>query len=49
MTGAGVFNNWYPRFNVDDLLLYMYGSADATAIGAGERQRHVERLPGARR
>ncbi len=34
MPGAGVFNNWYPRFNVDDLLLYIYGSADATAIGA---------------
>ena len=35
MPGTGVFNNWYPRFNVDDLLLYVYGSADATAIGAG--------------
>ena len=34
MVGSGVFNNWYPRFNVDDLLLYLYGSADATAIGA---------------
>ncbi|HTS51480.1 MAG TPA: hypothetical protein VMH05_26210 [Bryobacteraceae bacterium] len=36
MTGTGVFNNWYPRFNVDDLLLYMYGSADSTAIGAAD-------------
>lgn len=36
MTGTGVFNNWYPRFNVDDLLLYLYGSADATAIGAAD-------------
>lgn len=36
MTGTGVFKNWYPRFNVDDLLLYIYGSADATAIGAGD-------------
>ncbi|HLK22487.1 MAG TPA: hypothetical protein VKT81_26255 [Bryobacteraceae bacterium] len=35
MSGGGVFNNWYPRFNVDDLLLYVYGSADSTAIGAG--------------
>jgi len=35
MTGTGVFKNWYPRFNVDDLLLYVYGSADATATGAG--------------
>ena len=34
MTGGGTFNNWYPRFNVDDLLLYVYGSADSTAIGA---------------
>ncbi len=34
MTGTGVFKNWYPRFNVDDLILYAYGSADATAIGA---------------
>ncbi len=34
MTGGGTFNNWYPRFNVDDLLLYAYGSADSTAIGA---------------
>ncbi|HYL37271.1 MAG TPA: hypothetical protein VEV17_15245 [Bryobacteraceae bacterium] len=34
MPGAGVFRNWYPRFNVDDLLLYAYGSADAAAIGA---------------
>lgn len=34
MVGSGVFNNWYPRFNVDDLLLYLYGSADATAIAA---------------
>ncbi|MBZ5610855.1 MAG: hypothetical protein LAP38_21540 [Acidobacteriia bacterium] len=34
MTGTGVFKNWYPRFNVDDLLFYVYGSADATAIGA---------------
>jgi hypothetical protein len=36
MTGTGVFKNWYPRFNVDDLLFYVYGSADATAIGAGD-------------
>jgi len=36
MTGTGVFKNWYPRFNVDDLLLYIYGSADPTAIGAGD-------------
>jgi hypothetical protein len=34
MVGSGVFNNWYPRFNVDDVLLYLYGSADSTAIGA---------------
>src|SRR5580693_5050099 len=34
MIGSGVFNNWYPRFNVDDLLLYLYGSADSTAISA---------------
>ena len=34
MVGSGVFNNWYPRFNVDDALLYLYGSADATAIAA---------------
>ncbi len=36
MTGTGVFNNWYPRFNVDDLLFYVYGSADATAIAAAD-------------
>jgi hypothetical protein len=35
MTGTGVFKNWYPRFNVDDLLLYVYGSADAAASGGG--------------
>ena len=34
MLGGGVFNNWYPRFNVDDVLLYLYGSADSTAISA---------------
>ena len=34
MIGSGVFNNWYPRYNVDDLLLYLYGSADSTAIAA---------------
>jgi hypothetical protein len=34
MSGSGVFRNWYPRFNVDDLLLYVYGSADVTAISA---------------
>jgi len=34
MSGSGVFNNWYPRFNVDDVLLYLYGSADSTAISA---------------
>ena len=48
MSGGGVFNNWYPRFNVDDVLLYVYGSADSTAIGACQRQRHGERLSGAR-
>ena len=36
MTGSGVFKNWYPRFNVDDLLLYVYGSADATAVAAAD-------------
>ncbi len=36
MTGTGVFKNWYPRFNVDDLLLYVYGSADAAATSAGD-------------
>jgi hypothetical protein len=36
MVGGGVFNNWYPRFNTDDLLLYVFGSADATAIAAGD-------------
>ena len=36
MTGTGVFKNWYPRFNVDDLLLYGYGSADAAAIAAAD-------------
>ena len=35
MTGSGTFNNWYPRFNVDDLILYTFGFADAAAIGAG--------------
>ena len=34
MIGSGVFDNWFPSYNVDDLLLYAYGSADATAIGA---------------
>jgi len=34
MVGTGVFNNWYPRFNTDDLILYAYGSADSTAIGS---------------
>lgn len=34
MVGSGVFNNWYPRFNTDDLLLYVYGSADGIAIGS---------------
>jgi len=34
MVGSGTFNNWYPRFNVDDLILYTYGSADGTAAGA---------------
>ncbi len=36
MIGTGVFNNWYPRYNVDDLLLYLYGSADSTAIAASD-------------
>jgi hypothetical protein len=36
MLGSGVFINWYPRFNVDDLLLYLYGSADSTAIAAAD-------------
>ena len=36
MIGSGTFNNWYPRFNVDDLILYIYGSADSTASGAGD-------------
>ncbi|HEV2200140.1 MAG TPA: hypothetical protein VGR73_09980 [Bryobacteraceae bacterium] len=34
MAGTGTFNNWYPRFNVDDLILYAYGSSDAAAAGA---------------
>ena len=29
MSGGGAFRNWYPRFNVDDLILYVYGRADA--------------------
>jgi hypothetical protein len=28
MVGTGVFNNWYPGFNGDDLLYYVYGSPD---------------------
>lgn len=36
MIGGGTFNNWYPQYNVDDLLAYVYGSADSTAIAAGD-------------
>jgi hypothetical protein len=34
MSGTGTFNNWYPRFNVDDLILYLYGTADVAAARA---------------
>ena len=34
MSGDGTFNNWYPRFNLDDLILYLYGTADAASARA---------------
>ncbi|HXP88008.1 MAG TPA: hypothetical protein VN841_24980 [Bryobacteraceae bacterium] len=34
MPGGGVFTNWYPRFNVDDLLLYLFATADTAAARA---------------
>jgi len=45
--GSGVFNNWYPRYNVDDLLLYLYGSRIPRHCRQ-QRQRSGDGLPGAR-
>ena len=36
MSGGGTFNNWYPRFNVDDLILYVYGWADSPSEPGGQ-------------
>lgn len=36
MYGGGTFDNWYPRFNVDDLILYLNGMANSAALRAND-------------
>ncbi len=41
MTNGGTINNWFPAYAVDDVLLYLYGSADATATNAADNSNLV--------